>query len=102
MLKVVLTARAETSLEDITNFYLEEYSVERTTKVLDSIDEMFERISKAPSNFPKCFDLAEPKNHIRQAIVHNTFKIIFAIQKDKIEIIEIFHGSRDPDLLKDI
>ena len=61
-----------------------------------------EKISKSFSIYPVCFDLAKPQENIRQAIVHHTFKIIFRIQKDKIEIIEIFHGNRNPEFLKDI
>jgi plasmid stabilization system protein ParE len=102
MFKAVLTRRAETSLEDITDYYLSQYSTTRTIKVLDSIDDMLERICKAPNHFPKCFDIPETGNNIRQAIVHDTFKIVFRIAGDTIEVIEIFHGSRDPELLKDI
>ena len=102
MPKVVLTARAETSLEEITDYYLSRYSPERTLKVLNSIEEMLGRISKEPKHFAKCFDMPDLGNNIRQAIVHSTFKIIFRAKVDSIEVIEIFHGSRDPELLKDI
>ena len=96
MLKVLLTKKAEASLEDIISYYLNENSVERAIKVIDS----FEKISKSPQIFPVCFDVKKPILSVRQMIVHNTFKIIFRIQKDKIQILEIFHGKRNPKLLK--
>ena len=101
-LKVVLTARAQTTMEEITDFYLSEYSADRTLKIIQSIDEAFNTIANRPYTFPICFDLAKPVNHIRQIIVHNTFKIVYRISKDKIEVLEIFHGNRNPALLLDI
>jgi plasmid stabilization system protein ParE len=100
MLKVILTKKAEASLEEIVSYYLSEHSAERATKVIDSFDDSFEKISKSPQIFPVCFDIKKPILSVRQMIVHNTFKIIFRIQKDKIQILEIFHGKRNPKLLK--
>ncbi|HRG87450.1 MAG TPA: type II toxin-antitoxin system RelE/ParE family toxin [Chitinophagales bacterium] len=102
MLKIIITERAEIALDDIADFYSTKYNIDRAIKVLDSIDEIFLRIAKAPFNFPKSFDIKQPDDSIRQAIVHDTFKVIFQIQDDCVEIIEIFHGNRNPELLKDI
>lgn len=102
MLDIVLTNRASNSLDDIVDFYLENYTPERTEKVILSIEDTFIRIAKSPKSFAICFDITSPKENIRQAIVHNTFKIIYRIQPNTIEIIEIFHGTRNPKLLADI
>ena len=100
MLNVVLSKRAENSLEEIIDYYLENYSAERATKVINTFDESFEKIAKSPQVFPVCFDIKKPVLTVRQMIVHSTFKIVFRIQKDRIEILEIFHGKRYPKLLK--
>jgi plasmid stabilization system protein ParE len=102
MLNVVLTQRAQTSLEEITDYYLSEHTASRTIKVIESIEEAFELIARKPKNYPVCFDIKEPVENIRQIIVHNTFKIVYRIQKDKIEVLEIFHSKRNPVRLKDI
>ena len=102
MLKLVLTQRAQSSLEEITDYYLTEYSAERATKVIDSIEEAFDKAIASPKNYPVCFDIKPSSENIRQIIVHNTFKIIYRIKKEKIEVIEIFHGKRNPELLTDI
>jgi plasmid stabilization system protein ParE len=102
MLKVILTEKAEKSLEEITDFYLAEYSQERTLKVVDSIEDAFEKIATYPNHFPLCFDIKMPSENIRQMILHNTFKIIYRIKNDRIEILEIFHGSRNNNLLKNL
>ncbi len=102
MLKLVLTQRAESSLEEITDYYLTEHSFERTTKVIDSVEKAFDKIVASPKSYPVCFDIKQPTENIRQIIVHHTFKIVYRIQKDKIEVIEIFHGKRNPELLADI
>jgi plasmid stabilization system protein ParE len=102
MHRVVLTNRAETSLQEITDYYLLEFTPERAMKVIDSIVIAFAKIARKPQLFPVNFDIAHPQQNIRQAIVHNTFKIIFRFNDKEIEIIEIFHGSRNPRLLKDI
>ena len=102
MLKVLLAKRAEYSLSEITDYYLTRYSAERASKVIESIDEAFHKIGTHPLNYPVCFDIKEPVAHIRQIIVHHTFKIIYRINGDSIEILEIFHGKRDPGLLIEI
>lgn len=102
MLKIVVTDRAEETLNEIIDFYLTEYTIERTEKVLNSIDDAFVKIAKSPMTNPICFDIRTPQENIRQFILHNTFKIIYRIQSETIEIIEIFHGNRNPEIIKDI
>ena len=102
MLKLVLTIRAEQSLEEISDYYLIQHSLARAIKVIQSIEEAFHKISDSPNSYPVCFDIEKPVVNIRQIIVHNTFKIIYRVEKDKIEIIEIFHGRRNPGLIRDI
>lgn len=101
-MKLVLTERAENSLEEITDYYLTEHSVERATKVIQSIDDALNKIVASPKSYPVCFDVKNPSENIRQIIVHHTFKIVYRIQKNKIEVLEIFHGKRNPELLGDI
>jgi plasmid stabilization system protein ParE len=79
-----------------------EHSAKRAEKVLESIDQALEQIGKTPFSFPMCFDVLEPNENIRQKIVHSTFRIIYRIKPECIEIIEIFHGSRNDEWLKDI
>ncbi|HRB69083.1 MAG TPA: type II toxin-antitoxin system RelE/ParE family toxin [Chitinophagales bacterium] len=102
MLKILVTERAEISLNEIIDFYLMEHSIERTNKVLNSIDDALTKIAKSPLLNPICFDIRIPQENIRQLILHNTFKIIYRIQSETIEIIEIFHGNRNPELLSEI
>jgi plasmid stabilization system protein ParE len=102
MLTVILTNRASLSFDEIIDYYIDNHSSKRAEKVLHSIDEAFDRIAKSPNSFPVCFDIDKPQENIRQAIVHNTFKIIFRVQVSTVEIIEIFHSSRSPEKLKNI
>ncbi len=48
MLKVVLTQRAQTSLEEITDYYLLQHTAARTVKVIESLEEAFELIARKP------------------------------------------------------
>jgi plasmid stabilization system protein ParE len=100
--KVVLTRKAEDSLMDIVDYYLLRYSAKRAAKVLESIEDAFEKVGVSPMLYPVCFDIRKPNANIRQIIVHHTFKIVYRIQGDLIEILEIFHGKRNPDLLQEI
>jgi plasmid stabilization system protein ParE len=102
MLKVLLTKRAEDSLSEIIDYYLARYSPERAAKVVESIDEAFVRISHKPLNYPVCFDVTHPVENTRQIIVHHTFKIVYRINKDTIDVLEIFNGKRNPGLLRDV
>jgi toxin ParE1/3/4 len=101
-LKLIITQRAELSLANIIDYYLSEYSSERAMKVLQSIEGSFIKISSTPFAYSVCFDLAEPSENIRQIIVHSTFKIIYRVTLDRIEVLEIFHGSRDNSNLIDL
>jgi plasmid stabilization system protein ParE len=101
-MRLVLTQRAESSLEEITDYYLAKHSPERATKVIHSIEAAFDKIIASPKNYPVCFDIKEPNASIRQMIVHNTFKIIYRIGNGKIEVLEIFHGKRNPELLSEV
>lgn len=100
MLPVKLSQRAEFSLQDIVDYYTSKHSVSRASKVVKSIDEGLNAIAKAPNRNPMCFDLETLDSSIRQYIVHNTFKIIYRIEHEQISVIDIFHGKRDPELLK--
>ena len=71
-------------------------------KVIQSIEEAFDKICDSPNSYPVCFDIDVPANNIRQIIVHNTFKVIYRVAKDKLEIIEIFHGRRNPELIRNV
>ncbi len=102
MLKIVVTDRAAETLNEIIDFYLTAYTIERTEKVLNSIDDAFVKIAKSPSHYPVCFDVKTLQENIRQFILHNTFKIIYRVQPETIEIIEIFHGNRNPEIIQDI
>lgn len=102
MLQLVLTHQAQNSLEDIISYYLTNYSSARAEKVVQSIDKALERIAQFPHSFTVCFDIEPTQQNIRQIMVHNTFKIIYRIGKEQIEVLEIFHGSRNPEHLKNL
>lgn len=101
-LQLFITPRAENSFELIADYYLTLHSADRAVKVINSIEDAFDKICNFPLSYPVCFDVERPASNVRQIIVHNTFKIIYRITKERIEIIEIFHGKRNPALIKDI
>jgi len=102
MLKIFITDRAEQALLEITDFYIVENVTGKTAEVLNSIDVAFRKIANSPTSYSICFDIRTPQENIRQYILQDTFKIVYRIQEDVIEIIEVFHASRIPDLLEDI
>ncbi len=55
MLKVTLTQRAQTSLEEITDYYLTEHTEQRAVKVIESIDAAFEKNSRCTEKLPRLF-----------------------------------------------
>ena len=102
MLPVLLSARAKSTLIEISDYYSDQFPVERALKIIASLEECFEKIAASPKAFPVCYGINNPPENKRQAIVHNTFKVIYHIGKENIEIMEIFHGSRNPELLREI
>lgn len=88
-------------MEEITDYYLLKHSAARATKVILSLEDAFDKIASSPFIYPVCFDIKQPVEDIRQIIVHSTFKVVYRVKKDKIEVLEIFHGKRNPGLLRE-
>ena len=102
MLQLILTQQAQNSLDEIVSFLYDEPFPARAEKVVQSIDKALERVTQFPQSFSVCFDIEPAQQNIRQIIVHNTFKIIYRISNKQIEVLEIFHGSRNPEHLKNL
>jgi plasmid stabilization system protein ParE len=85
MLNIFVTERAEESLSEIIDFYLSKYTIERTKKILDSIDDAFIKIAKSPFHFPVCFDIRTPQENIQDNLFY-TILLKLSIEFNLIQL----------------
>ena len=84
-------------LSQIYEWYATFQSISRAQKVIASLKNTARNISQNPNKHVQCNEIECPTPAIRKALVHKTFWIVFEIEETRIVILDIIHGSIDPD-----
>ena len=87
-------------MNEITDYYLANESVERTFKVIDSFNEAFQKITISPFQYRKFYSSEFVNLDIRYYLHYKAFHIYYIVSKDYIKIVEIFHLSQDNKKIK--
>ena len=87
---------ANLAMEEIFDYYSEFESETRAIKVYQSIINEIEHIGKSPFSYKVYENVKDVRNTLRRATVHHTYIIIFEVLDDVIEILNIYHSSRNP------
>lgn len=90
------------TLNDIFDWYNEDYSLARAQKVIKSIRKSVNCISENPFHFQQCFKVLNPNPNIRNCLVHQNFWVVFEVVENQIRILEIISGFQNPDLFEKI
>jgi toxin ParE1/3/4 len=92
---VVITAEAESDLEQITT-YIAEQSIEIAFNIAQELREKCESLADAPRGYP----LVPRHEHlgIRRRPFGN-YLIFYRVGADTIEVVHILHGARDYERL---
>ena len=90
------------TLEYIYSWNCENISSERADKILKSLRTQANRISKSPFLYAKCHEISFPNTDIRKTLVGNTYWIVYHIEDTRIVILDIIHGSQNPDTFSKI
>ena len=90
-LPLVLAPLAEDDLRDATGWY-DTQQPGLGDAFLRSVDATFARIQRLPMSFPADdFD-------VHSALLHRfPFSVRFRVRNDRIEVVAIWHGRRDPE-----
>jgi len=89
-------------LKNIYNWNTENHTIKRAKKILGSIKSVARKIPSNPYSHPKCFEIEEPNENIRKALVKRTYWIVYEIEDDRVVILEVIHGRMDPEIYKKI
>ena len=90
-LPIEISRVADLDLEDIFDYTVAQYGVDRAIKYVSSFDEVFDYLSLHPT-------LGRDRPEIRTGLrsLNKEYHIIFyRILVDRIRIVRILHGSRD-------
>ena len=100
MRSIELSSQAEIRLNEITDYYLANESVERTFKVVNSFNEAFQKIAISPFQHRKFYSSEFVNLDIRYYLHYKAFHIYYIVSNDYIKIVEIFHLSQNKQKIK--
>jgi plasmid stabilization system protein ParE len=88
---------AEENLKEIFN-YIRQHSPKNALKIVTGIINLSKSLAYSPLQFQECVELPT-KNKIYRKASYPPFKIIYRIKNQRIEVLSIFHSSRNPKKL---
>jgi len=93
--KVVITPDAQQAIQEITDYLLENYSLETAIKVTDQIADMIDSLKTFPESHDKADNLSK-KGVIYKRLMAGSYRIVYTVKKDKIEVVvvDVHYGSR--------
>lgn len=93
--KVVITPDAQQAIQEITDYLLENHSVETAIKVTDQIAKMIDSLKTFPEGHDKAENLNK-RGTIYRRLMAGSYRIIYAVNKDRIEVIivDVHYGRR--------
>ena len=91
MKKIILSKAADADLEDIFDYTLEEFGLDRAVSYVSGFDDTFEAISENQ-------EIGRERKEIREelrSLAKDKHIIFYRALSDHIRIVRILHGSRD-------
>ena len=85
------------SLDEIFTWNVENYSVQRAAKILNSIKSKANKIKENPQLNHRYFGLSGDDSDIRAALVHETFWLFYKLDNHEITILDVIHSSMNPE-----
>ncbi len=97
--EIVISDIALISLESIFIYGIETFSLASASVFIDEINLKIESLAKNYLIHPECRFLST-KNQIYRNIIFGNYLIIYKITPTRIEILNIIHGSRSINFIK--
>jgi len=100
--KVVITPRAEASLEKILDYLAEEVSLQTALKVRDKLEEAIRSLAKMPQRNTILTDISDEQIVYRRVQRWN-YRVIYTVEENEllVLVVEVDHAKRDPEKLKE-
>ena len=103
--KVVVTPRAEASLEKIINYLIEEVSYETAEHVEKKLLAAINNLAKMPTKNAPAKEIISKANITYRRAISMSYRIICRVEEDQLMVlvVEIYHTKRgEPETIKDI
>lgn len=95
-----VSKKALIQIQEIYDFNVNTYNINRAEKLLASIDKIFEKVAINYKLFPRYLENPNPSRNLRRALVKSKYKVIFEVFEDRIQILTIFHTAMDDRFLE--
>jgi plasmid stabilization system protein ParE len=96
--EVVITPRAEASLEEILVYLIENVSMETAERVRSRLLEVIYNLGKMPTANPVAHGIISEKGIIYRRALALSYRIVYTIKEEQLQVlvVEIHHVKRDP------
>jgi plasmid stabilization system protein ParE len=100
--QVVITSRAEASLEQILDYLADEVSLQTAIKVRDELEKAIRSLSKMPQRNTILPDISDEQIVYRR-IQRWNYRVIYTIEENEllVLVVEVDYAKRDPQKLKE-
>jgi plasmid stabilization system protein ParE len=101
--QVIITPRAEASLEEILEYLIENVSIETAERVRKKILEAIYKLAKMPTANPVAGGIKSEKGLIYRRTLALSYRIVFTIAEEQLQVlvVEIHHVKRDPQVINE-
>ncbi len=97
--QVVISNIALTSLENIFQYGTETFSIASASVFIDEMNSKIQSLSNNYQVYPECRFL-KSKNKIYRNIILGNYLIIYRLNLDRVEVLNVIHGSRSVNFIK--
>ena len=97
MYSLVVTAQAESDLDDIVAYLVQKLSTPSAAcELLDSIEECYQNLRRTPYMYGECSDIRLQTEGYRRAVINN-YVLVYKINESSqtVMIMRYFYGARD-------
>lgn len=101
--EVVITPRAEASLEEILVYLIENVSMKTAERVRRKLLEVIYNLDKMPTANPVVGDIISPKGIVYRRALALSYRIVYTIKEEQLQVLvlEIHHTKRDPKVISE-
>lgn len=101
--EVVITPRAEASLEEILVYLIENVSMETAERVREKLLEAIYNLGKMPTANPVARGIVSEKGTIYRRALALSYRIVYTIEEEQLQVlvVEIHHVKRDPKAINE-
>jgi len=97
--EVVISAIAIESLEKIFEYGTETFNYSSAVAFIEELYNRIERLSTEYLLHPECSYITSTARLYRN-IIHGNYLVIYRITNTRVEVLNVFHGSRKPSAIR--